>query len=151
MARETHPPQLLLDNQLCFALYRATRAVQRSYAPHLAELGLTYPQYLAMLVLWEAEQPLTVGALGERLHLDSGTLTPLLKRLQEAGLVERRRDDADERRVLVVLTAQGRALQTRAEGVPEKVFGCYGMTVAEGAALRDTINALSDRVEDLAG
>ncbi len=147
MARQPHPPQLILDNQLCFALYRATRAVQRSYAPHLAELGLTYPQYLAMLVLWEAEGPLTVGALGERLHLDSGTLTPLLKRLEDAGLVERRRDADDERRVNVVLTRAGRALRARAEDVPAKVFGCYGLSSADGAVLRDTLNALSDRVE----
>ncbi len=149
MARRTHPPQLLLDNQLCFALYRATRAVQRSYAPHLAELGLTYPQYLALLVLWEEDGPLTVGALGERLHLDSGTLTPLLKRLEEAGIVERYRDAEDERRVNVSLTRAGRALRQRAEGVPAKVFGCYGFSVADGAALRDTLNALSDRVEGI--
>lgn len=151
MARRTHAPQLLLDNQLCFALYRATRAVQRSYAPHLAEIGLTYPQYLAMLVLWEAERPLTVGMLGERLHLDSGTLTPLLKRLEEAGLVERRRDEADERRVNVALTHQGRALRTRAEDVPAKVFGCYGFSVADAAELRDTLTALSDRIETVVG
>lgn len=147
MARQPHPPQLILDNQLCFALYRATRAVQRSYAPHLAELGLTYPQYLALLVLWEADGPLTVGALGERLHLDSGTLTPLLKRLEDAGLVERRRDADDERRVNVALTRSGRGLRAKAEGVPAKVFGCYGLSAAEGAVLRDTLNALSDRVE----
>lgn len=151
MARETHPPQLLLDNQLCFALYRATRAVQRSYAPHLAELGLTYPQYLAMLVLWEEDGPLTVGALGERLHLDSGTLTPLLKRLQEAGFVERRRDEDDERRVNIVLTRRGRALRAKAEGVPAKVFDCYGFSIADGAALRSTLNELSDRIEAVAG
>lgn len=150
MPRETTPPQLQLDNQLCFALYRATRAVQRSYAPHLAELGLTYPQYLAMLVLWEAREPLTVGALGERLHLDSGTLTPLLKRLQEAGLVERRRDDADERRVLITLTRRGRALRDRAKDVPEKVFGCYGFSIADAAALLGTLNGLSERVEAVA-
>ena len=150
MARRNAAPQLLLDNQLCFALYRATRAVQRSYAPHLAELGLTYPQYLAMLVLWE-EEPLTVGALGERLHLDSGTLTPLLKRLQEAGLVERRRDEDDERRVNIVLTRRGRALRAKAEGVPAKVFDCYGFSIADGAALRSTLNELSDRIEAVAG
>jgi len=148
MARRNAAPQLLLDNQLCFALYRATRAVQRSYAPHLAELGLTYPQYLAMLVLWE-EEPLTVGALGERLHLDSGTLTPLLKRLEEAGLVERYRDADDERRVNISLTRAGRALRARAEDVPAKVFGCYGFSLADGVALRETLNALSDRVEGL--
>ena len=147
MTRQGHPPQLLLDNQLCFALYRATRAVQRGYAPHLAELGLTYPQYLTMLVLWEADAALTVGAIGERLRLDSGTLTPLLKRLEDTGLVERRRDAADERRVNIALTDDGRALRSRAEGVPAKVFACNGLTVAESMALRDTLTALSDRFE----
>lgn len=147
MARRAQPPQLLLDNQLCFALYRAARAVQRSYAPFLDELGLTYPQYLTMLVLWEADSPLTVGAIGARLHLDSGTLTPLLKRLEETGHVERRRDGGDERRVNVTLTADGRALRDRAEDIPRRVFGCYGMTVDEALALRTTLNALSERVE----
>lgn len=148
MTRQGHPPQLLLDNQLCFALYRATRAVQRGYAPHLAELGLTYPQYLTMLVLWEADAPLTVGAIGERLRLDSGTLTPLLKRLEDTGLVERRRDADDERRVNVALTHEGRALRSRAAGVPAKVFACNGLTIAESIALRDTLTTLAERFED---
>lgn len=151
MPRRAQPPQLLLDTQLCFALYRATRAVQRSYGPHLDELGLTYPQYLTMLVLWEADQPLMVSAIGARLRLDSGTLTPLLKRLEDAGLVERRRDDGDERRVNVTLTAEGRALRDRAEEIPRRVFGCYGMTVDEALALRTTLTALADRVESTAG
>jgi MarR family transcriptional regulator, organic hydroperoxide resistance regulator len=147
MNRPPHPPQLLLDNQLCFALYRATRAVQRGYAPHLAELDLTYPQYLTMLVLWEADAPLTVGTIGDRLHLDSGTLTPLLKRLEETGYLERRRDPSDERRVNIALTPEGRALRDRAEGVPAKVFACNGLTVAESLALRDTLVTLSERFE----
>ena len=147
MARRTHPPQLALDNQLCFALYRATRAVQRTYQPFLLELGLTYPQYLAMLVLWEAPAPLTVGAVGERLHLDSGTLTPLLKRLEESGLVQRQRDPDDERRVNIALTAAGRALRRRAEPVPGQVFACYELSIEEAAALRDTLNALSDQID----
>ena len=147
MARRAHLPQLALDNQLCFALYRASRAVQRSYQPFLVELGLTYPQYLAMLVLWEAPGPLTVGVVGERLHLDSGTLTPLLKRLEESGLVERHRDADDERRVNVALTAAGRALRRRAERVPGQVFACYELSVEEAVALRDTLNALSDQID----
>ncbi|MFN8169032.1 MAG: MarR family transcriptional regulator [Candidatus Nanopelagicales bacterium] len=150
MTRRAHPPQLLLDNQLCFALYRASRAVQRSYQPYLAELGLTYPQYLTMLVLWEADEPLTVGTLGERLRLDSGTLTPLLKRLEESGLVERRRDPDDERRVNVGLTRAGRALQRRAEDVPAQVFACYGLSLEEGAALHGALTRLSDQLEELA-
>src|ERR1700730_17814752 len=97
--------QLELDRQLCFALYTASRAVVRSYAPLLEDAGLTYPQYITMLVLWEApERPRSVGELGERLHLDSGTLTPLLKRLESTGHVSRSRDGQDERRVRVTLT-----------------------------------------------
>ena len=101
---------LRLDDQLCFALYSASHLMTRAYRPMLAAIGLTYPQYLAMLVLWEADD-LTVGALGERLFLDSGTLTPLLKRLEALGHVERRRDPADERQVRVRLTESGRALE----------------------------------------
>src|SRR5437763_17166451 len=95
-----HDPMLLLDNRLCFALYSASLAMTKLYKPLLEELGLTYPQYLAMLVLWERDG-LTVSELGERLSLDSGTLTPLLKRLEAAGLVSRVRDTRDERRVHV--------------------------------------------------
>lgn len=115
---------LLLDRQVCFPLYAATNLLNRLYTPVLAELGLTYPQYLVMLVLWEHE-PQTVGALGARLYLDSGTLSPLLKRMETAGLVERGRDPADERRVVVRLTPQGRALRARAEHVPATVGGGY--------------------------
>src|SRR5512137_2710947 len=100
---------LLLDHQLCFALYSASLAMTKLYKPLLDPLGLTYPQYLVMLVLWEGDG-LTVSQLGERLALDSGTLTPLLKRLETARLVQRLRDSADERRVLLQLTATGRAL-----------------------------------------
>lgn len=114
------PDHLRLDQQLCFPLYAASNLMTRLYRPLLDELGLTYPQYLAMMVLWEAS-PSTVSALGERLLLDSGTLTPLLKRLEGAGLVCRTRDAADERRVLVSLTAEGLALRSRAEGVPHRL------------------------------
>ena len=101
-------PQLDLDRQLCFALYTASRAVVRIYAPLLEDAGLTYPQYVTMLVLWEdPDRPRSIGELGERLHLDSGTLTPLLKRLASMGYVTRSRDAEDERRVLVTLTADG--------------------------------------------
>src|SRR3954462_5510942 len=113
------PDRLLhLDNQLCFALYSASLAMTKLYKPLLDELGLTYPQYLVMLVLWERDG-LTVSQLGERLALDSGTLTPLLKRLEAAELVQRLRDATDERRVLLQLTAAGRALKTRAMTVPK--------------------------------
>lgn len=114
------PTHLRLDQQLCFPLYAASNLMTRLYRPLLDELGLTYPQYLAMLVLWEAS-PSTVSALGERLLLDSGTLTPLLKRLESAGLVRRTRDAADERRVLVSLTDDGLALRARATSVPHRL------------------------------
>lgn len=103
-------PELELDNQLCFAWYDASRAVVRAYGPYLDDLGLTYPQYVTMLVLWESDGPLSMGDLGARLHLDSGTLAPMIKRLVHLGVVERRRDPADDRRVLVTLTEQGAAI-----------------------------------------
>ena len=106
-----------LDQQLCFALYSTVNRVTRLYRPVLAALGLTYPQYLAMLALWE-RAPRTVGALGEALDLDSGTVTPLLKRLEKQKLVRRRRDPSDERRVIVELTEVGQALRARAAEVP---------------------------------
>jgi DNA-binding MarR family transcriptional regulator len=113
---------LLLDRQVCFPLYAATNLLNRLYGPVLKPLGLTYPQYLVMLVLWE-EEPQTVGALGARLYLDSGTLTPLLKRMEAAGLVSRTRDAEDERRVLIGLTERGRALRADALHVPETIAG----------------------------
>ena len=106
-----------LDEQLCFALYSASRAFTRAYAPLLEPLGLTYPQYIVMLVLWEKDD-LSVSELGERLALDSGTLTPLLKRLEESGFIERRRDADDERVVRVRLTRAGQKLEERARSVP---------------------------------
>ena len=130
---------MLLDRQVCFPLYAATNLLNRLYTPVLAELGLTYPQYLVMLVLWEHEIQ-TVGALGARLYLDSGTLSPLLKRMEAAGLVERRRDPADERRVLIAITEQGRALRSRAEHVPETVGG--GFTPDGVDELRESVRNL---------
>ena len=111
---------LLLDRQICFPLYAATNLLNRRYGPVLRPLGLTYPQYLVMLVLWE-EEPQTVGGLGTRLYLDSGTLTPLLKRMEAAGHVTRSRDPDDERRVMVGLTEKGRALREQALHVPETI------------------------------
>lgn len=113
--------KLRLDRQICFPLYAATNAMLRLYHPLLHELGLTYPQYLVMLVLWE-EDGRAVGELGRVLRLDSGTLTPLLKRLEAAGLVTRGRDAADERRVIIRLTAAGKKLKARACDVPEKLL-----------------------------
>jgi MarR family transcriptional regulator, organic hydroperoxide resistance regulator len=137
-------PQFELDRQLCFALYTASRAVVRAYAPLLEDTGLTYPQYITMLVLWqEPDQPRSVGELGDRLHLDSGTLTPLLKRLATMGYVTRFRDAEDERRVLVTLTAEGLALRDRLAAVPESLLACLGMNASDASALRDQLTALT--------
>lgn len=108
---------LKLDNQLCFALYSTSLAMTKVYKPLLAKLGMTYPQYLVMLVLWENDG-LMVSTIGERLYLDSGTLTPLLKRLEAAGLITRQRDAADERRVRTQLTAAGSAMKAEAASIP---------------------------------
>jgi DNA-binding MarR family transcriptional regulator len=141
-------PQLELDRQLCFALYTASRAMTRAYAPFLADAGLTYPQYITMLALWQDPgQPRSVGELGERLHLDSGTLTPLLKRLASMGYVTRSRDAADERRVLVAPTADGLALRDRLAGVPMAIASCLGVDPSEGIALRDRLTALTESLE----
>jgi MarR family transcriptional regulator, organic hydroperoxide resistance regulator len=133
---------LRLDSQLCFALYAATRAMTQAYAKLLTPLGLTYPQYLVMLVLWE-EDGLAVRQLGERLELDSGTLTPLLKRLEAAGLVRRARDRADERVVRIHLSPAGRGLKQRARGVPRAVACSAGLSVAQLARLRTELRHLT--------
>lgn len=134
---------LLLDNQLCFALYSASLAMTKLYKPLLDELGLTYPQYLVLLVLWEKDG-LMVSELGQRLSLDSGTLTPLLKRLDAAGLIARIRDIQDERRVHITLTAAGRKLRTRAQKIP----GC--ILDAAQCSIPDLVQ-LTRQVQDLRG
>jgi len=136
---------LKLDHQLCFALYSSSLAMTKLYKPLLDPLGLTYPQYLVMLVLWEGDG-LTVSALGERLMLDSGTLTPLLKRLEAAGMVQRLRDSTDERRVLLRLTAAGRALKARALKVPAAVACAAGCPLDELATLTARLKALRDQL-----
>lgn len=140
------PEDLRLDLQLCFPLYAATRAVTRLYGELLAQEGLTYPQYLVLLVLWEAEEPLSVSGVGERLHLDSGTLTPLLKRLEAAGVVERRRDADDERRVLVSLTGAGWELRDRLVTVPRRLASRLGLTRVEGERLKGDLELLLARL-----
>ncbi|MEY3124539.1 MAG: hypothetical protein RLZZ573_1059 [Pseudomonadota bacterium] len=136
---------LLLDNQLCFALYSASLAMTKLYRPLLEELGLTYPQYLVLLVLWE-QDGLSVSALGERLSLDSGTLTPLLKRMEQAGLLQRQRAKDDERRVQVCLTAQGQQLKTQAARIPGCVIAQTGCPIPELLALTQQVQALRDRL-----
>ncbi|KQP12709.1 MarR family winged helix-turn-helix transcriptional regulator [Pseudorhodoferax sp. Leaf267] len=136
---------LQLDHQLCFALYSASLAMTKLYKPLLEELGLTYPQYLAMLALWERDG-LSVSELGERLFLDSGTLTPLLKRLEAAGLIARIRAVEDERRVHISLTAEGRKLKARAARIPGCVLAASQCSVAEIQALTQQVRALRERL-----
>ncbi len=137
---------LQLDAQLCFPLYAASNLLTRLYRPLLDELGLTYPQYLVMLVLWE-QAPASVGELSARLHLDSGTLTPLLKRLEAAGLVRRQRSAEDERRVEVSLTPKGQALKKRALGVPG-AMGCrIGLGEEQFVSLRAELRGLMQLLE----
>ncbi|WP_439572573.1 MarR family winged helix-turn-helix transcriptional regulator [Phreatobacter sp.] len=133
---------LRLSDLLCFSVYSAAHAFGRAYKPHLDRLGLTYPQYLAMLVLWESDD-LSVKAIGERLGLDSGTLTPLLKRLEAAGLVTRRRDPADERSVRIALTERGRALHEEAKVVPIAMACAIGRPEREIERLRKEMVALT--------
>jgi DNA-binding MarR family transcriptional regulator len=118
---------LSLDNQFCFALYSASLAMTKTYKPFLDKLGLTYPQYLVMLVLWQQDDVL-VKSIGEKLFLDSGTLTPLLKRLEASSLIARTRDDADERQVRITLTKEGRALKKKAQSIPNEVLCASGQS-----------------------
>ena len=134
-----------LDRQLCFALYSTSLAMTKLYKPLLAPLALTYPQYLVLLVLWETDA-ITVNELGARLFLDSGTLTPLLKRMQAAGWIERTRDAADERRVIVTLTTSGRGLRRKAAHVPVELAQSTGCSVPELIALTTQLQTLRDRM-----
>jgi len=138
---------LQLDQQLCFALYASSLAMTKLYKPLLGPLGLTYPQYLVMLVLWERDG-ITVSEVGARLTLDSGTLTPLLKRLQASGLLARTRDTADERRVLLKLSAAGRALKSRAMKVPPQVACAAACPLDELAALTLRLQRLRDDITE---
>ena len=140
---------LRLDRQLCHAVYAASLSMTRLYKPLLEPLGLTYPQYLVMLVLWEGDD-LGVAALGERLGLDSGTLTPLLKRLESAGLVQRLRDAADERRVRLLLTPAGRALREQALAVPRALACATGCDLDELTELTQRLQVLRHRLDQAA-
>jgi DNA-binding MarR family transcriptional regulator len=130
-----------LDNQLCFALYAAAHAIKKAYRPLLEGLGLTYPQYLIMIVLWRTDA-LKVSEIGERLNLDSGTLTPVLKRLEASGLVQRKRRLRDEREVEISLTPEGAALRERALGVRCEIVRQLQMTEREIAKLRGELDAV---------
>src|SRR4051812_34206543 len=136
---------LHLDNQVCFALYSASLAMTKLYKPLLEELGLTYPQYLAMLALWE-QDGLMVSELGDRLFLDSGTLTPLLKRLEGAGFIARIRDVEDERRVHITLTAAGRKLRAKAQKIPGCILSASQCSIPELVQLTRDIRGLRERL-----
>jgi DNA-binding MarR family transcriptional regulator len=136
---------LRLDNQLCFALYSASLAMTKLYKPLLEALQLTYPQYLVMLVLWETDG-MSVSALGERLYLDSGTLTPLLKRMEAGGLLHRRRSTEDERRVEVFLSPEGRALKAKAVSIPACVVAASACPIPELMSLTGQIQTLRDQI-----
>lgn len=141
------PAQLLhLDQQLCFALYASSLAMTKLYKPLLAPLGLTYPQYLVMLVLWERDDR-AVHELGELLQLDSGTLTPLLKRLEGSALVSRQRDQSDERRVRIRLTDAGRRLKQAASSIPASVICQVGVELDAVAELRERLHLLRQRLQ----
>lgn len=132
---------LLLDNQLCFALYSTSLAMTKLYKPLLAKLDMTYPQYLVMLALWQQDRQ-NVNALGTRLHLDSGTLTPLLKRMELSGWLTRQRDAQDERRVTIALTPAGRKLKAQAKKIPDCVVAASQCALPELIALTQQLQGL---------
>lgn len=136
---------LKLDNQLCFVLYAASRVLTRLYGPFLSKLNLTYPQYLVMLVLWEHDS-MSVGDIGGLLYLDSGTLTPLLKRLEAQGLITRNRLATDERKVMATLTDAGRAMKMEALSVPMELFCRSGLTLEEFQDIKQNVTKLLDRM-----
>ncbi len=138
--------KLRLTEQLCFSIYSAHHVFNRLYKPLLEPLSLTYPQYLVMMALWESDV-LSVKDLGRRLGLDSGTLTPLLKRLEKGGYIERKRDVADERRVLISLTAEGKALKTRARAIPDAVMEACGGNLTQISQLKTRLEALCASIE----
>jgi DNA-binding MarR family transcriptional regulator len=132
-----------LEQQLCFAVYQVGHAFNRAYRPVLAELGLTYPQYLVMLVLWE-QDGLTVKELGEKLMLDSGTLTPLLKRMDAAGIIRRERDARDERQVRILLTQKGERMRERGRCIQDAIGQALGATAPDAGRLRDQLGLVRD-------
>ncbi|WP_426334537.1 MarR family winged helix-turn-helix transcriptional regulator [Paenibacillus silvae] len=137
--------RLKLDNQLCFAIYACSREITKLYQPYLEVLGVTYSQYLVLMVLWE-RQECTVKEIGEALYLDSGTLTPLLKRLQAAGLIYRERSAQDERKVLITLTDTGRELKNKALSIPDAIRGDACLNSKEFEALLGQFKGLLDKV-----
>jgi DNA-binding MarR family transcriptional regulator len=150
MARKQAVDPLLLGNQICFAVYSTAHAFNRVYKPLLDRLGLTYPQYLVMLVLWERDD-VPLKDIGEKLFLDSGTLTPLLKRLEAQGLIKRTRCTEDERQVLMALTPKGQALREQARAVPQAILSNSACSVGELVAMKNELIALRDRLNAALG
>lgn len=146
MSKSDEDEALKLDNQLCVPLYVASRLVTQAYRAHLEPLGLTYPQYVVMLALWETDG-LSLQEIGDRLSLDSGTLTPVLKRLVASKLVKQRRAPDDRRSVLTYLTPRGRALKAKAASVPMDLLCEVGLTMKEVAQLREHLSALIGKLE----
>ena len=140
---------LLLDNQLCFPLYACARELIKLYRPFLDELGLTYTQYITMMVLWE-EQTVSSRELGKRLFLDSGTLTPVLKKLEANGYVNRSRDERDERNLIVTITESGKALKASAERIPEKMAACIPLDSQDAGQLYILLHRLLDTMKEAA-
>ncbi|GAA0136140.1 MarR family transcriptional regulator [Paenibacillus sp. YSY-4.3] len=146
---ENNPHNLKLENHLCFSLYACSRAISRLYRPYLDQLQLTYPQYLVLVTLWEKPQR-TIKELGEVLNLDTGTLTPLLKRMEAVGLIERRRDTVDERVMNILITHAGKALQEKASCVPQSLFDATGMNKKELDEITERITHLLDQLNGTA-
>lgn len=138
---------LKLDNQLCFPLYVCAKEIVRRYKPFLDDIDLTYTQYIAMMVLWE-EKEINVKDLGGRLYLDSGTLTPVLKRLEQKGLISRQRDDKDERVLIASITQEGEALKEKAVEIPYKMAGCVKLDVQEAKELYEILHKLLNIFEE---
>ena len=133
---------LKLEKQLCFRLYNLSKTLNKLYAPLLKELTLTYPQYLVMLVLWENKEPITVKDIGQTLDLDSGTLSPLLKRMEALTLLKRTRSQQDERSVFIKLTTEGKKLKAKAEQIPAKLFALTGLSNKEMLNLQNSLDLL---------
>ena len=150
MARKQTVDPLLLGNQICFAVYSTAHAFNRVYKPLLDRLGLTYPQYLVMMVLWERDG-VPVKDIGEKLFLDSGTLTPLLKRMEAADLVKRTRSTEDERQVLIALTPHGHALREKARAVPQAMLASSACSVGELFEMKNELVALRDKLNAALG
>ena len=139
--------KMKLSNQMCFPLYAAARSVTNLYTPYLSELGLTYTQYIVLLVLWEKDG-VTVGEICERLMLDNGTLSPLLKKMQQAGYIEKRRSETDDRVVVITLTGEGRALQDKAKDIPAGAAGCITLPPEKARELYTLLYELLENQKD---